>query len=852
MLSSLATFMNRIQSALRSPRIRPGNLFRTILATAVTLSSGLVSNSFGHNLDTTATSISFADDFVAVMAQRAAAQQPLIQQNDEFWVLLKTTPGPGTNTGVGGYQTFYVPNGVIVTDAAYVFPDGADPRGFRNIPMKGQSPIAIGNGSISPATSAEFVGWQLPGENGLGLKHDPVTGTGAHRGTLAGVYADTGIFYSTDSRTVFNSYGMLQPPLSGPPAPMQNNSGDTVGEWYANNIADAIPRQVLGVMSLWDSYQLRAYGRKDVSPLLDSNGRGNAPWGLANVVAGPQSGYAWEFDYDAYQAAFAAESNPALKKQAGLRAAIKIGPWNRVRYPGSQISSDQPGLISNVLGQAGIDASLMGIPTDNIPPDANAIRFAIGQLELGRPEFSAVKVKIVSEPSAGTCWSMHGDAFGGDAGGSDGGKDHIWRYYDPTVVTLKPCAFLQKVASKALVAPGETFHYDIVFANNGTDPLPNVVLTDVLPAGLSHVSALPVPSGGSGLTWNWNLGTVQPGDMVSIRQYVKATGTGTLFNTVTARSNGVVIGVAKDSVEVGVRAILNKSKSVTPGVTAPGQTVAYTLEIENVGSGQNGTPLRVREFLPPGFTYQNLIGATLNGSPISSPTLTINATNPAQPLFDISQAIQPGKKLFITFNALVGANVQPGTYWNSFQLEYEGKIIPPIPEAPVIVGGAQIGDTVWRDWNGNGTREAGEGGLHGVTVTLTFYGADGLPGGGDDVVTTETTDSNGNYLFTGLLAGNYQVSVPAPGTGGVPAGYSLTADPDGGSASLTYGKTLADSEVFLDADWGYQPAGSGTIGGSGFRRPQQERALANRRARDSGSGRRSLCRQQRQWRHRFG
>lgn len=108
------------------------------------------------------------------------------------------------------------------------------------------------------------------------------------------MYADTGIFYSTDPRTVFNSYGAA--PVGGTP-PMVNNSGDTVGEWYAGNVEGS---PMLGVMTLWDSYQLRAYGNK-AGPIIDyPDQRGNAPWGLGNAVAGPQSGYAWEFDYDAY------------------------------------------------------------------------------------------------------------------------------------------------------------------------------------------------------------------------------------------------------------------------------------------------------------------------------------------------------------------------------------------------------------------------------------------------------------------------------------------------------------------------------------------------------------------------
>ena len=73
---------------------------------ALALLTSALSTVRAHNLDTTATSVSFDNDFVRTMAQRAAVQAPLVQLNDEFWVLVKTTPGPGTNTGVGGYQTF--------------------------------------------------------------------------------------------------------------------------------------------------------------------------------------------------------------------------------------------------------------------------------------------------------------------------------------------------------------------------------------------------------------------------------------------------------------------------------------------------------------------------------------------------------------------------------------------------------------------------------------------------------------------------------------------------------------------------------------------------------------------------
>jgi len=758
---------------------------RTMLATAWTFC--FVSSTLAHNLDTRATSIHYADDFIGVMGQRASANQGLVQVGDEFWVVIKTTPGPGTTTGVGGYQTFYVPPWAQVVDAAYVFADGADPRGFREIPMKGQSPIAIGAGPVGAKSTPELIGYSLPGLNGLDAAYAPVTAAGLHRGTIAGVYADTGIFYSADPRTAFNSFGAA---VTGGAQPMRNNSGDTVGEWDAANVVDPT---VLGVMTLWDSYQLRAYGRADVAPVIDYvDGRGNTPWGLGNVVAGPQSGYAWEFDY----AAFTNTSGTTAQK---IQSSIKIGPWQRIRYPGSQISQDQPGLISSSLGYAAIDASTMGYgldPATPLPADTKAVRFAIGQLELGRPELSAVKIKILSEPSA-TCAKIYGDAFGGDAGGTDSGKDHIWRYFDPTVVSLSPCTLLQKTVSKSLVAAGETFYYTIMFANNGTVALPNITLTDTLPSGMTFLSCVPPPTSSSPPVSTWNLGTVQPNTMIVITNWVKATSTGTLFNDVTARSGTEVIASADQSVEVGARAILEKSKTATPSAVAAGGTVTYTITVSNVGTGLNGVPLIVRDYLPQGFTFLALTNATLNGAAIASPTVTVGATDPSIASFTMNQGIQAGKTLTLTFTARAGATVQPGTYHNNVELLYEGKRQPPIPEAPVTVAGGKIGDTIFYDWTNFGTWDSGEEGLSNIAVSL-YKDAD-TNGSYETFIGTQTTDASGLYLFTGLTAGNYQVAVPTS-----VGDFLLSADPNGLPATTNFVVTLGIDEARLDADFGYR------------------------------------------------
>ncbi len=114
-------------------------------------------------------------------------------------------------------------------------------------------------------------------------------------------------------------------------------------------------------------------------------------------------------------------------------------------------------------------------------------------------------------------------------------------------------------------------------------------------------------------------------------------------------------------------------------------------------------------------------------------------------------------------------------------------------------GAASLGDRVWADENGDGVQDPGEPGLAGATVTATWFGPDGKPGGGDDVVYTTTTDANGNYKFEGLLPGDYKVDVSD-----VSPELAATFDLDGGNDSSAK-VTLGAGENKTDVDFGYQP-----------------------------------------------
>ena len=87
-----------------------------------------------------------------------------------------------------------------------------------------------------------------------------------------------------------------------------------------------------------------------------------------------------------------------------------------------------------------------------------------------------------------------------------------------------------------------------------------------------------------------------------------------------------------------------------------------------------------------------------------------------------------------------------------------------------IYQAASIGDQVWKDFNRNGIRDAGEQGVEGVIVTLQDCNG--------TFISETTTDLNGNYLFDGLVPGDYQLVFDLSG---LPSGCEFTLPNQGSS-----------------------------------------------------------------------
>lgn len=127
-------------------------------------------------------------------------------------------------------------------------------------------------------------------------------------------------------------------------------------------------------------------------------------------------------------------------------------------------------------------------------------------------------------------------------------------------------------------------------------------------------------------------------------------------------------------------------------------------------------------------------------------------------------------------------------------------------------GTASLAGRVFMDNNDNDIDDAGDMGVSGVTVTL-------LSGG--QVVATTTTDSNGDYSFTGLDAGDYVVEFPTDVDGKVLVnanqGGDDTVDSDADQGTGQTGPiSIGIGDNVTDVDAGVEDPGTAAIEGKVF------------------------------------
>lgn len=180
-----------------------------------------------------------------------------------------------------------------------------------------------------------------------------------------------------------------------------------------------------------------------------------------------------------------------------------------------------------------------------------------------------------------------------DAPGDAGGVSNGWAVTITTITPVNPTNSLAAsiLASTNQLILGGSITYWLSVTNNGATAV-NAYLTNVLPSGLSFVSAAGSPSNytQNGQTTIYNLGVLSPGAGVTITNVDTAISSGSQSDTITAGVPFAAFNIVENSASI-VTAVSLPVADVAAGLSAEpnpavlGSNVTYTLTVTNLGPG---------------------------------------------------------------------------------------------------------------------------------------------------------------------------------------------------------------------------------------------------------------------------
>jgi len=200
-------------------------------------------------------------------------------------------------------------------------------------------------------------------------------------------------------------------------------------------------------------------------------------------------------------------------------------------------------------------------------------------------------------------------------------NDPDWGNLSSNVVDIgvgEPQLTIAKRPSAYQAVPGDTITYTITYSNNSPVNATGVVITDILPAGLTFVSA---DNGGTynaaTRTITWNLGSLASGEgpyTVTYQVIVTQGAAVRTENTATIDSNDTDPAYATTAIYVPSPLQIDKSADkllVDPRGVSPANQVTYTILYQNTGTAPlNG--VTVTDIIPNGFLFVSASSPPLN------------------------------------------------------------------------------------------------------------------------------------------------------------------------------------------------------------------------------------------------
>jgi uncharacterized repeat protein (TIGR01451 family) len=353
--------------------------------------------------------------------------------------------------------------------------------------------------------------------------------------------------------------------------------------------------------------------------------------------------------------------------------------------------------------------------------------------------------------------------------------------------------------AKVIYKEGNEYYFDIVVTNLVDKVQENTVLTMLLPEEFEFERAYMVGYEDDGITSKeldvasfdqesnkiiWNIGNIDGNDVKQCRAYITVNN---LEQGITQKLVSVVSEVKADGTETYKSneafstiarpdLVISQTTNTTNTYVKEGESIEYVFTIKNQGivAADN---VSFKDAIPDGLIAKS-IEYTVNGIPVKK-SIT------AKDSVEINTTINPGSELTATVRALaidldgvqektvtnvatVSANNVNETKTNSithiveatdksnlYDTEGESAVASSqltnsTSSSNNIVKTYKITGIAWLDSNGNGKRDDSEQRLNGITVRL-------INSDTSVIEKTVSTNSKGEYTFTGVANGNYLV-----------------------------------------------------------------------------------------------
>jgi len=282
--------------------------------------------------------------------------------------------------------------------------------------------------------------------------------------------------------------------------------------------------------------------------------------------------------------------------------------------------------------------------------------WTVGTVTTGVPQTLAITATVVSPaPRTNTATISASDQFDPNTANNTASATETPPGADLAVA---------KTVSNATPTVGSTITFTITLTNAGPATATGVTVTDLLPAGLTFVSATPSQGSYTSATGVWSVGTITTAVPQTLAIVATVTGSSAMSNTGTISASDQfdpnTANNTASATETPLGADLAVAKTVSNATPDTKSTVTFTITLTNNGPTATATGVVVTDLLPAGLTFvsatpsqgsytsatgvwsvgtitapvpQTLaIIATVTGSSAMSNTATITASAPGDPV----------------------------------------------------------------------------------------------------------------------------------------------------------------------------------------------------------------------------